>query len=343
MEEIIRWLCKLMDFRTAAEGEDAEACAGFICRTLAERGICVRRFTTEGGPRTGHHLLAEVPGLRPEAVLLHAHLDTADYGSRGQWRFPPQRATLRQDGVWGRGAIDCKGPLAVWMKLLADASTGEPRPYTLKLLVSDLEEQGGEQGLGLLLRQHPELLAEVKLAVGEGGGFPFPGEGETVFYTFQTGERETEFRPDPAREERMADILSMGIEKGYYARDILSYAARAGSMSGRKLDIRPLYQGMEPFFRDGPATDVYARFGPVFEAALRRRLPTARLMPCITPGKSDNLWLRRAGVPTAGFFPLDPANALGGIHGADEYVSRASLDLAYRVLSQALEDLAGVI
>ena len=339
MDEIIEWLLRLIDFDTTSEGPDAERCVRYIARILAERGALVHAYTTEGALRRGHHLLAEVPGERAETLLLHAHLDTADRGGEQDWLFPAGRASRRRGCVCGRGALDCKGPLAVWMKLLSDAAEGKPRPYTLKLLVTDLEEQGGAEGLGALLAGHPELLSDVKLVIGEGGGFPFPFR-EDMYYTFQTGEREPAAdRPartaaDAADRDR---ILAMGVEKGYYSEDILAYAVRWDRLAGRRLDVRPLYEDMEDFFTAAPVSAVYADHGPAFASALREEIPNARLMPCVTPGTSDNRWFRNAGVPVVGFFPLDAANSLGGIHGSNEYISESSLRLAYRVMSGALD------
>ncbi|MBR6114045.1 MAG: M20/M25/M40 family metallo-hydrolase [Oscillospiraceae bacterium] len=340
MDEIVAWLLRLIDFDTTVGGSGAEECARFIRRELSARNVRTRLYTTEGAPRRAYHLLAEVPGERRETVMLHAHLDTAGFGARDAWRFPADRGTRRHGCICGRGAIDCKGPLAVWMKLLTDAARRKERPYTLRLLVSDLEEEGGDDGLGRLLTRHPELLSDVKLLIGEGGGFPFPFEGN-VYYTFQTGERETAV--DVGAEEpgwdRIAQILSMGIEKGYYSREILDYAARAASLPGRRLDIRPLYEGMDAFFGNAAPSDVRSRFGRLFEAALRAEVPDARLMPCITPGMSDNRRFRKAGVPVVGFFPLELKNSLGGIHGTDEYISEASLALAYHSFSRVIEGL----
>ena len=337
MDEIIEWLLALIGFDTTAYGPDAERCAHYIARILSGRGTDVRVYTTAGSPRNGYHLMAEVPGESSDAVLLHAHLDTADRGSEEEWLFPAGRATRRRGCVCGRGALDCKGPLAVWMKLLTDAAEGKPRPYTLRLLVTDLEEQGGKDGLGTLPAEHPELLSGVKLVIGEGGGFPFPF-GEQLFYTFQTGEREEACPAAPGASAAERDrVLAMGIEKGYYSRDILAYAAGEDRRTGRRLDVRPLYEDMEAFFARAPASTVYADHGPAFEAALREEIPHARLMPCITPGTSDNRWFRAAGIPAVGFFPLDEANSLGGIHGINEYISERSLRLAYRVVSGVLD------
>ena len=82
MDEIIEWLLRLIDFDTTSEGPDAERCVRYIARILAERGALVHAYTTEGALRRGHHLLAEVPGERAETLLLHAHLDTADWTRR---------------------------------------------------------------------------------------------------------------------------------------------------------------------------------------------------------------------------------------------------------------------
>ena len=60
MDEIIAWLSQLIDFDTTAAGPDAEECVLFIRQALSSRGALVRTFVTEGGARTGHHLLAEI-------------------------------------------------------------------------------------------------------------------------------------------------------------------------------------------------------------------------------------------------------------------------------------------
>ncbi len=340
MDEIIAWLITLIDFNTTALGTDAERCVSFICETLTARGVSVRTYTTAGNKRKAHHLLAEVPGDSPDAVMLHAHMDTADYGITAEWLFPADRASVRQSCICGRGAIDCKGPLAVWMKLLADAADGRRRPYTLMLLVSDLEEEGGQDGLGMLLDQHTEILPSTKLVIGEGGGYPFPFQNH-LYYSFQTGERDDSEESSSAYPDwkSVSAILSMGVEKGYYSDDILTYARQAASLSGRRMDVRPLYEGMEMYFKSAPKSDVYKRYGQCFEAALREKISNARLMPCISPGYSDNRWFREKGIPVIGFFPLDSKNSLSGIHGANEYISEASLRLAYSVMTRVLEKL----
>lgn len=341
MEDVLSWLSELIGFDTTAEGTDAGKCAEYIAGEMSRRNAIVKTFVTSGGPREAHHLLAEVRGGDPSSVILHAHLDTEDFGEEEGWLFPPDRASFRKGCVCGRGALDCKGQLAVWMKLIADAAE-KPFPFTLRLLVTDLEEQGGEYGLGKLLEEHPEILDDAALVIGEGGGYPFPFR-DSVFYTFQTAERDDYVETIPGEEslspEVIGSILSAGIGKGYYSDDILDYASEYESLSGRRMELKPLYEGMESFFRDAPRCIVYREYGRLFEECLQKEVPGARLMPCITPGYSDNRFFRSAGVPVAGFFPLDINNSLGGIHGRNEYISEDSLDLACRLMSRILENL----
>ncbi|MBR2780984.1 MAG: M20/M25/M40 family metallo-hydrolase [Eubacteriaceae bacterium] len=340
MEDIIFWLIKLIAFDTSCGGGDAEACRDFIMDELSRQSVSVYPFATEGSSRRAHHLLAEVRGDSPEAVMLHAHLDTADFGDELSWAAHPRSGLRRKGCILGRGALDCKGPLAVWMKLMCDAAKGR-FPFTLKLLVTDLEEEGGEDGLGKLLSLHPEITDDVKLVIGEGGGYPFLFR-EKIFYTFQTGEREDardSGSGDGYSREDIGRILLAGAKKGYYSMDILDYFSGYASITGRRMELEPLYLGMEDFFEKAPESRLYERFGEVFERALRKRVPRAALMPSITPGYSDNRFFRALGIPVAGFFPLDPSNSLSGTHGKNEYISEASLCLAYAVLSDVIKEL----
>lgn len=49
------------------------------------------------------------PGKR---IILNAHMDHVDPGDLSLWPSPPFSATIRDGCIWGRGALDDKGPLA---------------------------------------------------------------------------------------------------------------------------------------------------------------------------------------------------------------------------------------
>ena len=340
MEETVYWLTRLIGFDTGGEGTDAKACRDFIAEELSSRGVSVYPFDTQGSRRRGYHLAAEVKGPSPLTVMLHAHLDTAGWGDASLWAAHPLSGLRRKGCILGRGALDCKGPAAVWMKIICGAAAGK-YPFTLRLLVTDLEEEGGKGGLGELLREHPWITGDVKLVIGEGGGYPFPF-GDRVFYTFQTAEREEPGDEEAGEDyppERIRGILLKGIEKGFYSPDILEYFEGYGSISGRRLLLDPLYEGMDSYFDNAPACAALGRFGGLFERALSGRVPGARIMGTVTPGFSDNRFFRKEGIPVIGFFPLELSNSISGIHGRNEYISEGSLALAAGTVSDILAKL----
>ena len=58
-----------------------------------------------------------------DSLLLVAHTDTVSEGDATKWAHPPFSATVQDGKVYGRGAVDCKGGIALslyTLKLLAD-------------------------------------------------------------------------------------------------------------------------------------------------------------------------------------------------------------------------------
>ena len=47
-----------------------------------------------------------------QPVMLNTHLDHVDVGEHNAWPHPPFGAEIHDDRIWGRGAVDIKGPLA---------------------------------------------------------------------------------------------------------------------------------------------------------------------------------------------------------------------------------------
>ena len=46
------------------------------------------------------------------AIMFNTHLDHVDVGDHTAWPFPPFEGTIHNECVWGRGAVDIKGPLS---------------------------------------------------------------------------------------------------------------------------------------------------------------------------------------------------------------------------------------
>jgi len=171
---------------TNPPGSEAD-CVAFIDRLLRGAGIETRTLTqTPGRP----NLVARLPGRgAAPPLLLHGHVDVVTTGGQS-WRHPPFAGELRDGWVWGRGALDMKGGVAMLLSafLRAKAEGFEP-PGDLVLLILSDEEAGGDDGARFLAEQHPELFQGVKYAVGEFGGFPLYLGGRK-FYLVQVAEKQ---------------------------------------------------------------------------------------------------------------------------------------------------------
>ena len=92
--------------------------------------------------------------------------------------------------VWGRGAVDMKGAVAMFVSAFLRAARGELElPGDLILVVLSDEENGGDFGAKFLVEEHPELFEGVRHALGEAGGISQVIAGKR-FYPIQLGEKQ---------------------------------------------------------------------------------------------------------------------------------------------------------
>ena len=110
-------------------------------------------------------------GARRPVILL-AHMDVVGV-NRESWTFDPFGAEISDGYLYGRGAIDDKGMLAVnlmTMLLLkrAQVESGEKLSRDVVFVATSDEEAGGEWGMGWLVSNHPEIL-DAEFAINEGG------------------------------------------------------------------------------------------------------------------------------------------------------------------------------
>lgn len=137
-------------------------------RLLADTGADLKVL---GPDRERANLVARFPG-RGEAppLLLHAHSDVVPVDGQ-VWDHPPFEARVVDGHVWGRGAIDMKGGLAMMLAALARlAAAGERPAGDVVLAVVADEEAGSAVGARYLVDRHPELFAGIRCAIGEEGG-----------------------------------------------------------------------------------------------------------------------------------------------------------------------------
>lgn len=86
---------------------------------------------------------------------------------------------------------------------------------------------------------------------------------------------------------------------------------------------------------DQRASPIESAFVSDMEKAVRSRMPEARLVPEVMPGKTDLRFLRKLGVEAYGFGLYDPETPKEAmtVHGPNERVSLNTLELTYSVIT----------
>lgn len=159
---------RLVRFPTVNPPGDEAECVAWIRGLLAGAGLETLVLGTD--PRRPN-LLARFSGrgLEPP-LLLHAHVDVVPVTGQ-TWRRPPFCGDIVDGELWGRGAVDMKGHLAMMLAaLLRMRERGETPLGDIVLAVVADEETGSDAGARFLVREHPHLFAGVRYAIGEDGG-----------------------------------------------------------------------------------------------------------------------------------------------------------------------------
>jgi acetylornithine deacetylase/succinyl-diaminopimelate desuccinylase-like protein len=116
------------------------------------------------------NLVARIPGSGggPSLALL-SHTDTV-LADPAEWSVDPWSGELRDDEVWGRGALDMKGQVAASAVAIASLAREGFRPNGDLIFVAAADEEVGEDfGLQWLVGEHPGAV-RTDYAINEGGG-----------------------------------------------------------------------------------------------------------------------------------------------------------------------------
>ncbi|TYC07767.1 M20/M25/M40 family metallo-hydrolase [Actinomadura syzygii] len=183
----------LIRFDTTNRGEGAarpeRPAAEHVAGLLDEVGAAP--VVVESAPGRAS-VLARLPGADPShpAFLVHGHLDVVP-ADPAEWTVPPFSGEVRDGCVWGRGAIDMKGALAMTLATVR-RRLREGRRTRGDLVLAFLadEECTGEYGSRYVVREHREFFAGCTEAISESGGFSVDAGGARI-YPIATGERGT--------------------------------------------------------------------------------------------------------------------------------------------------------
>jgi acetylornithine deacetylase/succinyl-diaminopimelate desuccinylase-like protein len=184
LDDTVRLLCDLIRFDTTNPPGNELPAAEYLKNVMETEGIPARVFVSEGERGS---VVARLKGEgRDKPLLLLGHLDVVPV-ERSMWSVDPYAGVIKDGAVYGRGALDMKGMVAVEAAvLLALKRAGVPLRRDLIFTAAADEETGGAKGAGWLVREHWDEVA-AGYVLNEGGGGLIK-DGRPLFHC-QTAEK----------------------------------------------------------------------------------------------------------------------------------------------------------
>ncbi|MCA9956193.1 MAG: M20/M25/M40 family metallo-hydrolase [Ardenticatenaceae bacterium] len=177
----------LIRFNTTNPPGNELACVQYINGLLQAAGIETTLLAKE---ENRPNLIARIPGSgNAPPLLMQGHVDVVTTADQ-QWPHDPFGGELIDGMIWGRGALDMKGGVAMMVAAFLKAQLeGITPPGDLILTILSDEEVGGDFGAKFLVQEHPEQFENVQFAIGEFGGFTMQLAGQT-FYPIMVAEKQ---------------------------------------------------------------------------------------------------------------------------------------------------------
>lgn len=198
LSELVELLRALIRIKSVNPPGDEILAARYLEQVLVEEGL--RPTVVEPFPGRGS-IVSRVrgDGTGGDPLLLLSHLDVVPAEPAG-WTHDPFGGDLVDGYVWGRGAIDMKGMVAMEVQVMrrlarsARAAGRDPAADPIPGLRRDVifcssadEEAGGWHGANWLVNEHPDWLRAAG-ALNEAGGIATT-YGGVRFYPIQVAEK----------------------------------------------------------------------------------------------------------------------------------------------------------
>jgi len=167
----VELLQNLIRFNTTNPPGNERACIDYISHLLSEAGLETKVLARDSARP---NLIARLSGRGNAApLLLYGHVDVVTTENE-IWQHPAFEGKVTDGYVWGRGALDMKGGIAMMLAafLRARADGLIPPGDVILTVVSD-EEAGGDYGARYLVENHASQFTDVRYAIGEFGAFSF--------------------------------------------------------------------------------------------------------------------------------------------------------------------------
>jgi len=189
--EVIQICQELIRFPSVNFGDgkgDEKGVANYVVKLLNEVGIETKIY--ESAPNRCS-VIARIKGrdsTRP-GLVVHGHLDVVPAIAE-DWSVDPFGGIIRDEMIWGRGAVDMKDMDAMMLANVRDwARRGYVPPRDIVLAFFADEEAGGIYGSRWMVKEHPEVFAGCTEAISEVGGFDLTLANGKRLYMIETAEK----------------------------------------------------------------------------------------------------------------------------------------------------------
>lgn len=193
LDEVVTFTSELIRIDTTNRGSGdcrERPAAEYVAERLADAGVEPTLLERTPG-RT--NVVARIEGTDPaaDALLVHGHLDVVP-AEPADWSVHPFSGEIRDDVVWGRGAIDMKNMDAMLLSVVRSWARSGIRPRRdIVIAYTADEEASAVDGSGFLADQHPELFEGCTEGISESGAFTFHAGPGMALYPIAAGERGT--------------------------------------------------------------------------------------------------------------------------------------------------------
>jgi acetylornithine deacetylase/succinyl-diaminopimelate desuccinylase-like protein len=184
-DEVVELLQRLIRLDTVNPPGNETFAAELLREYLGESGVQSELYAKV--PERAN-LVARLPGRDGgPSLLLLSHTDTV-VADASEWRVDPWSGDLRDGEVWGRGALDMKGEVAVSAVTIASLAREGFEPVGDLIFVAAADEEVGQgHGLPWLCDNHPDAV-RADYALNEGAGERIELAGR-AFYVCSTAEK----------------------------------------------------------------------------------------------------------------------------------------------------------
>jgi acetylornithine deacetylase/succinyl-diaminopimelate desuccinylase-like protein len=183
----VELLQQLIRFDTTNPPGNEAGCIEYLRGLLEDAGCEVELYAKDPARP---NLVSRLQGNGSRTpLLLQGHVDVVTTSGQN-WTRPPFGGELVDGYVWGRGALDMKGGVAMMVSAFLRAAREQTQlPGDVILTVLADEENGGDFGAKFLVEDHAHLFDGVQWSLGEFGGFTLEFGGRRL-YPIQVAEKQ---------------------------------------------------------------------------------------------------------------------------------------------------------